>query len=685
MYLKEIEIENVGPLERIKFTLPFANECPQPVVLVGPNGSGKSTIISLIVGALFGFQQQAFSNSEVQKQQVYRVRGTKFIRTGANWYHVELRFEGELRLVEWVIDRPRSKFETEVKPLPQDSGWKAIPINDFSIHELTPTSSAALPFPHHVPSQVLEEQFRKNVALYFPSDRSEIPDWLNQQALTNDVLSPAYSKFEGQTQRRILSDVLLNTTLQWIKALVLDELLHMKTMPYSFTLPSKLKERVILDFVGLVLARILGADNDRVTFSFTKRNEGRIMVEYFRSGKKGLLPDLMGLSAGQAMMFCTFCNVLRDFDLAEAQFGSTSDVRGIVVLDEADLHLHQDLQFRVFPELMKLFPRVQFILSTHSPVLLMGMQNSFGENGFQVREIPSGKEIACEEFSEFGSALAFFVNTNAFDRIVFDRIAQSSKPLLITEGKYDVLHLVEAWKRNYGAMEMPFEVVSCGSFARTNEDKGGAKMLRTMLHSFSLHAVRFVLGLFDYDEEGVNQFNSLKNDGFTGGTEPGHAIHHAKQVQAMLLPVPLGRESFVSLKSPRSCFLSLEHFYSDNVLDKFKLNEVSVAADSLIFRIEGNKAGFADRIRELPDAEFANFAPLFERIGKFLGHEYLHGCECSPISVGNPTGQSWEPVMVMNSDVMRVDLQTSHDVRLESESYHTEAVIAPEGRTTPGT
>ena len=78
--------------------------------------------------------------------------------------------------------------------------------------------------------------------------------------------------------------------------------------------------------------------------------------------------------------------MIRDFDLAEAPFNDISDVRGIVLFDEADLHLHVDLQYRVLPELMKLFPKVQFILTAHSPLLVMGLRNTFGNDGFEVRE-----------------------------------------------------------------------------------------------------------------------------------------------------------------------------------------------------------------------------------------------------------------------------------------------------------
>ena len=45
---------------------------------------------------------------------------------------------------------------------------------------------------------------------------------------------------------------------------------------------------------------------------------------------------------------------------------------GIVIIDEFDIHLHPKWQREVLIKLTSLFPRIQFILSTHSPIPLLG-------------------------------------------------------------------------------------------------------------------------------------------------------------------------------------------------------------------------------------------------------------------------------------------------------------------------
>ncbi len=46
---------------------------------------------------------------------------------------------------------------------------------------------------------------------------------------------------------------------------------------------------------------------------------------------------------------------------------------GIVFIDEIDLHLHPSLAAEILPALQRTFPRIQFIVSTHSPMVISNM------------------------------------------------------------------------------------------------------------------------------------------------------------------------------------------------------------------------------------------------------------------------------------------------------------------------
>lgn len=55
---------------------------------------------------------------------------------------------------------------------------------------------------------------------------------------------------------------------------------------------------------------------------------------------------------------------------------STYDKEGIVLIDEIETHLHISLQKKILPFLIKFFPRIQFIVTTHSPYILNSVSNA---------------------------------------------------------------------------------------------------------------------------------------------------------------------------------------------------------------------------------------------------------------------------------------------------------------------
>ncbi len=53
--------------------------------------------------------------------------------------------------------------------------------------------------------------------------------------------------------------------------------------------------------------------------------------------------------------------------------------RGIVLIDEVDMHLHPTLQAHVLPALSRTFPCIQFIATTHAPMVMTGVDAN-GDN-----------------------------------------------------------------------------------------------------------------------------------------------------------------------------------------------------------------------------------------------------------------------------------------------------------------
>jgi hypothetical protein len=79
------------------------------------------------------------------------------------------------------------------------------------------------------------------------------------------------------------------------------------------------------------------------------------------------LPD--GFRSAAAWI-ADLCSIWCDKAPSLAENGNPSDIFGIVLIDEIDLHLHPSLQRALIPRLRKVFPRVQWIVTTHSPLVL---------------------------------------------------------------------------------------------------------------------------------------------------------------------------------------------------------------------------------------------------------------------------------------------------------------------------
>lgn len=72
-------------------------------------------------------------------------------------------------------------------------------------------------------------------------------------------------------------------------------------------------------------------------------------------------------------------NIVADLILKMQSDGKLSDAyqkEGIVLIDEIETHLHLGLQKIIMPLLTKIFPNIQFIVTTHSPFVLSSMDNA---------------------------------------------------------------------------------------------------------------------------------------------------------------------------------------------------------------------------------------------------------------------------------------------------------------------
>lgn len=73
---------------------------------------------------------------------------------------------------------------------------------------------------------------------------------------------------------------------------------------------------------------------------------------------------------------------------------------GIVIIDEIETHLHLELQRLIFPMLTRIFPNIQFIVTTHSPFILNSLTNAVAFDLENREKLEDLTEYSFEALSE---------------------------------------------------------------------------------------------------------------------------------------------------------------------------------------------------------------------------------------------------------------------------------------------
>lgn len=101
-----------------------------------------------------------------------------------------------------------------------------------------------------------------------------------------------------------------------------------------------------------------------------KYNAKKRALEYWENNE---ILDSEQLSAGNKSILAMIGDMIIRLYQHQKDIEKISDLKGIVLIDELETHLHPKWQ-REFPHLLaELFPNIQFLISTHSPIVFLGV------------------------------------------------------------------------------------------------------------------------------------------------------------------------------------------------------------------------------------------------------------------------------------------------------------------------
>ena len=376
MYLKKLHISNFRCFR--DYTIEFA---PGVTVLFGKNGSGKSTLIHAIHKAL----SFAFKNDKVEEDELTLSSGFSSLRPN------------QYRKKEDIVRDEKSGFPLPDICIHAEADFLETTL-DWDMYALTSTF-ALQPSKYKTAYKLLMSRIKETgtfpVFAYFSDSFPHIST--KASTLTRTQLSLRNLGYLGWDDETAYSDLwitrLTKIWTMWDRAKM--NVRHEEAALANcdnFKASGIINEKEYCEDVDLHRTRLENAQKDfnkynpeissirECLVNFSKKLPGIDVQDVFVSvyeedglcleTKDGQNPPFEKLPAGYKRIFYMALDIAyRSYIL-----NGTTDSEGIVVIDEIDLHLHPALEQVILQCFQETFPNIQFIVSTHSPLVLTGVE-----------------------------------------------------------------------------------------------------------------------------------------------------------------------------------------------------------------------------------------------------------------------------------------------------------------------
>jgi predicted ATP-binding protein involved in virulence len=109
---------------------------------------------------------------------------------------------------------------------------------------------------------------------------------------------------------------------------------------------------------------------------FQELLESNVTIDVTTTGvkfkEKGFELSFSQLSEGYKNIMVWVSDLIYRFQQNQPKINRLADFKGVVLLDEIELHLHPIWQRRIIGQLRTFFPNIQFVFTTHSPTIIQG-------------------------------------------------------------------------------------------------------------------------------------------------------------------------------------------------------------------------------------------------------------------------------------------------------------------------
>jgi energy-coupling factor transporter ATP-binding protein EcfA2 len=339
MYIKRVTINNVRSLKSLIWEIE-EDHCPGWHVIIGDNGSGKSTFLKAISFVLV-FE-------EIAK---IRENWNQWLRKDslAGDISVDILHDDIIDEFSWnymplsILRIKKSEIKIKIKPFFRTgTRWKRL-------NKVVAWMAQTVPEDFYSSVMVLSRSKGLFSCSYGPFRRFSGGDKDYQDSFTSYPRLTAHLSIFGEK-------VALTECLDWLQQLRFKQLEKKEEGNLLNCIIEFINQSNFLPFN----ARIKDISSDGVTF--IDGNDCELPVEELSDGYRSIL----------SMTFDLIRQLVRvyGFDQVFDPNDPTKIISpGVVLIDEIDVHLHPTWQRRIGIWFREHFPKIQFIVTTHSPLI----------------------------------------------------------------------------------------------------------------------------------------------------------------------------------------------------------------------------------------------------------------------------------------------------------------------------
>jgi len=337
--IKQISIENIGRFSNLEIDSSYENKIYNHIILIGNNGSGKTTILESIALSLSWFVARVRS----EKGNGAIISELK-INNNANSGNIKINIDDNGNDYCWTISKPKKGRKTET------------PTNLEGLSKLTNLYRTNYTNDYNTSFPILT---------YYDANRGvlDIPLRIRTKH-TFEQLNGYDNSLKGMVDYR--------TFFEWFREREDIENEDKINFVKSLKEPNKIDKNFLDRFNETSDNQLSAVRKALSTFlpEFENIRVERKPRIHLAVNKSGEYLNLEQLSQGEKLTMAMVGDIARRLAILNPNAENPLLGTGIIIIDEAELHMHPQWQRSFIERLSKTFPNCQFIYTTHSPLLI---------------------------------------------------------------------------------------------------------------------------------------------------------------------------------------------------------------------------------------------------------------------------------------------------------------------------